>query len=925
MRDELVAIDLEATGLDPATEAVIEVGAVRMKAGVIIDEYSTMVNPERPIPAQITYITGIRQEDVSRAPTIETVLPEISLFVGNAPVIAHNISLDMGFLQEKYHILQASTRIDTFDLASVLLPRAARYNLNSLTQDMGIVLENAHRALDDARATALLYWELWKKLLTLPRALLKEITISAQQLQWDAALVFSAALQEMEEGPAGFLSPGFTLPQSNYPKLMPNPDPQPLDANAVAKIADVDGQLAQTLNNFEERPHQMTMIRAIAESFNNSRHLLVEAGTGIGKSLAYLIPAAMWSAQNQQQVVISTNTINLQDQLIQKDIPLLREVLDIEFTASVMKGRSNYLCPRRLETVRRRRPTSLAELKTLAKILVWLLESPSGDRGEISLRGPVDHNVWNRLSAQDEGCSLHRCETTMRGVCPFYKARREAEGANLLVINHALLISDAHTDNQVLPDYRYAIIDEAHQLEDAVTNGLTFHFDRLALLRRLADLGGLSSGLLGEILANARDHIPAAELIKLEQFVQSISEVNTVMQVHVNNLFVGIQRFVSEVREIRPQDYFTLVRIEAAFREKSSFAQVQAICKTLDEFFEVISKAMLRLTRALGKMAQYNVPELNDFISSAETAARYLQEVRQQLNGCFITPDERYVYWVSVPQTPDETALHAAPVHVGPMMENYIWNNKESIILTSATLRANDSFEYIKERLYADQVNTLEIGSPFNYRDSTLVYIPHDIPEPTDRTGYQRAVERGIIELAAALGGRVLVLFTSYAQLRQTAQAIAPRLALGDITVYDQSDGSSRQALLEGFKSTEKAVLMGTKSFWEGVDIPGESLSALVITRLPFAVPSDPIFAARSDTYNDSFNQYALPEAIIRFRQGFGRLIRSRTDRGVVTIFDRRVISKRYGAFFLEALPDCTMRDGTLNDLPTIAKNWLDR
>ncbi|MCU0496455.1 MAG: DNA polymerase III subunit epsilon, partial [Anaerolineae bacterium] len=239
------------------------------------------------------------------------------------------------------------------------------------------------------------------------------------------------------------------------------------------------------------------------------------------------------------------------------------------------------------------------------------------------------------------------------------------------------------------------------------------------------------------------------------------------------------------------------------------------------------------------------------------------------------------------------------------------------------TLRSADNFSFIHDRLHAEGVETLEVGSPFNYRDSTLLYIPNDIPEPTDKHGYQKAIERGIIELAAALNGRVLVLFTSYSQLRQTAQAIGPRLALGGITVYDQSDGSSRQALVDGFKSTDKAVLLGTRSFWEGVDIPGESLSALVITRLPFTVPTDPIFAARSETYNDQFNQYALPDAILRFRQGFGRLIRTRQDRGIVSVFDSRILHKSYGTQFIEALPECTVKYGSLDGLAQAAADWL--
>jgi DNA polymerase-3 subunit epsilon/ATP-dependent DNA helicase DinG len=258
------------------------------------------------------------------------------------------------------------------------------------------------------------------------------------------------------------------------------------------------------------------------------------------------------------------------------------------------------------------------------------------------------------------------------------------------------------------------------------------------------------------------------------------------------------------------------------------------------------------------------------------------------------------------------------------MMEEFIWHSKDTVVVTSATLRTAGSFRFIRDRLYADDIQEEAVGSPFDYKQSTLVYIPEDIPAPNEN-GYQRHVEKGIIELAAELGGRVLALFTSYHQLRETAANISPRLALGNIEVYDQATGGSRETLLENFKSTEKAVLLGTRSFWEGVDIPGDDLVALVIVRLPFAVPSDPIFSARSSTYKDAFNEFAVPEAILRFRQGFGRLIRTRHDRGIVAVFDSRVINKNYGMKFLESLPDTSIKYGKLSELPRTATNWLNQ
>lgn len=927
MRGELVALDLETTGLDHTQDAIIEVGAVRMVEGKILDEFSTFVDPGVNIPPHITHITGINSRDVAGAPKIDSVLPQIAAFVGNAPVIAHNISLDMGFLQQRHGILRNVRKIDTYELAAILMPRAPRYNLHSLTNEAGIPLAHAHRALDDARATALFYWYLWGRLGAIPRGTLQEIIDMGRDLNWDALHIFETALQSTQGGEereySSLFSPMETMPQS----LKPHEAIRSIDSDKTVAAVEPGGVLNKHLPIYERREQQQAMARAIVDAFNQEQHLMVEAGTGTGKSIAYLLPAVHWATTNNVPVVISTNTINLQDQLIDKDIPLLQSALadeGIHFTASVLKGRGNYLCPRRLTTVRRRRPTSLAELRTLAKILVWLLDSHTGDRGEISLRGPVEFAVWQRLSAEDEGCSLDRCMAAMHGTCPFFKARKSAEGAHILIVNHALLISDAASQNRVLPDYDYLIIDEAHNLEDAITGGLTFRVDHSALLRRIADLGGPNRGLLGEILANVRGSVPDKDTARLELFIQTIDEATSLMRSHVERYFEQLLTFLNDIHNARSGEYVTMVRITPQHRSRAAFGDVQAAWGMLAEYFEVIGDAMRRLTKAMHKLRQYEVPGYEDFIFSTETAAEYLDEIHAQLKAFSLEPDANMIFWLSIGQGAGELpTLNSAPLHIGGMMDQYLWQNKRSVILTSATLRTNETFDFLRSRLDASSAQTLEVGSPFNYRDSTMIYVPNDMPEPNDKNPYQRAVERGIIELAASLDGRVLVLFTSYSHLRQTAQAIAPRLALGGITVYDQSDGSSRQALVEGFKTNEKAVLMGTRSFWEGVDIPGESLSALVITRLPFAVPNDPVFSARSEAYPRPFDDYAVPDAILRFRQGFGRLIRSSTDRGVVAIFDKRVISKGYGANFLEVLPDCIVQQGPLEGLGQAAKKWL--
>lgn len=925
MRGELVAIDLETTGLDHRSDAIIEVGAVRFAEGRVLAEYSTFVSPGIPIPEYITRLTGIRTQDVAGAPKIEAVLPEIEAFVAGAPVVAHNISMDMAFLQGRHRILKNAIRLDTYELAAILMPTAARYNLGSLSSALNVPQGQAHRALDDARMTSYLYWELWNKALYQPRGLLEEIITLSQDLDWEARRFFSAALADCKNNDLIPVSRAFALPPLSSPILQPVDDPQPVDSGAVAAVFNAGGSLEDSLETYEERPQQLLMANTVADAFSEHKHIMVEAGTGTGKSMAYLVPSVLWAKANNRPVVISTYTINLQEQLMTKDIPAVRKALKLPFDAVLLKGRGNYLCPRRLETLRRRRPTSIGELRTLAKILVWLTETETADRGEISLRGPGEFAVWHRLSAEDEHCTQHRCRTAMEGTCPFYKARKAAESAHLIIANHALLVADAASGGRVLPEYTHAVIDEAHHLEEAITSGMTFLINLDTFSNRLSDLGGLQSGLLGELLSSFKPIASDKESLRLEVFVQTVEEATRAMKGYVERFFSALQAFIKDSHNPRGAEYTTFFRITPQHRQRASFDEVGSHWVTLREYLEVLSGKLDQLNTWLAKFEERGVLLQSDFMFSVETAARYFDEVRANLQAMIKQPDAGMIYWLELGQAGNDLpSIHIAPLNVGTLTDEHLWSKKQSVVLTSATLRSGEGVDFLCERLRLENTEVLDVGTPFDYRESTLLYLAHDIPEPNDRVGYQRAVERGIIELAAALDGRVLVLFTSYSQLRQTAQAVAPRLALGGITVYDQSDGSSRQALVDGFTSSEKAVLMGTRSFWEGVDIPGPSLSALVITRLPFTVPTDPIFSARSELYANPFEEYAVPDAVLRFRQGFGRLIRRATDRGVVTIFDSRITNKGYGATFLESLPECTVHYGPLDGLAQAARQWLE-
>jgi len=304
--------------------------------------------------------------------------------------------------------------------------------------------------------------------------------------------------------------------------------------------------------------------------------------------------------------------------------------------------------------------------------------------------------------------------------------------------------------------------------------------------------------------------------------------------------------------------------------------------------------------------------------------SRELFDMYENIDNLVFEPDPNMVYWIESPPQNPAIAIQAAPLHIGNLMEQYIWFEKRSVILTSATLTTAGSFDYIRDRLQADDAEELALGSPFDYQNAALLYLVEDIPEPTDFKGHQLHINKGLIDLCKEIGGRTMVLFTSYSQLQKTANAITGPLAQEGIIVYEQGSGPSPHTLLKSFRKAEQAVLLGTRAFWEGVDIPGKALSVLVIAKLPFQVPSDPIVSARAETYQDSFQEYMLPEAILSFRQGFGRLIRTKQDVGVVAIFDKRLISKSYGPLFLSSLPNCTIQHGFLADLPKTASRWLN-
>lgn len=824
----IVAIDTETTGLNADVDAIIEIGAVKFNGRRVEDTWTTLVNPRKPIPGFVTQLTGISNNMVRNAPFLADVMADLIAFVGDAPVLGHNVTFDLTFLRQA-GALKQNIEIDTYELAAVLMPTASRYNLSALAQQLGVLLPATHRALDDARATHGVFVELIDKAHQLPLDLLAELVRLGEPLDWQANWALQQVLRQRAKQPVqakkasgGTHGPLFEKPDDGSDRQVGSESGQvQLDIDELSAILEQGGRFATYFDEYEYRPQQVEMLRNVALALENSQHLMVEAGTGTGKSLAYLIPAAYWAMQNNTRVVISTNTINLQDQLINKDIPDLCRALDLPLRAAVLKGRSNYLCPRRLAAIRRRKPETVAEMRVLGKVLVWLLESRTGDRTEINLNGPIERSVWSRLSAEDEGCRLEVCLKRTGGRCPFYRAKIAAENAHILVVNHALLLADTATGNKVLPEFDYLIVDEAHHLESATTSAMSFKVRAVDITRLVRELGGLKTGLLGRFVETCEGLLQPAQMAALHQLVQKAADLAFRFDSQMTTYFQSMSAFLEEQREGRSLGtYPQQERVGPSTRTLPIWVDVEIAWELADETLKSLMEILRDLRTPMRELADQENDDAEDMWGSLGNMFTRLLEIEHNIQGLTLMPDTNTIYWVEIHPQYLEIHLNAAPLHIGSLMEKHLWFQKESVILTSATLTTNGEFEYLRHRLNAEDANELVVGSPFDYETASLVYIATDVPEPSDYNGHQRSVETAITTVAKASGGRMLALFTSYSQLQKTSDRISPILAQEDIQVYEQGEGASANMLLETFRETDRAVLLGTRAFWEGVDVP---------------------------------------------------------------------------------------------------------
>ena len=931
--DVWVAIDLETTGLSPKTDEIIEVGAVKFQGPRVLDTFQTFVNPGKRLSKFIEGFTGIAQADVDGAPAFNAVAGKLAAFLGNTPLVGHSLGFDLGFLDRNGLTLRGP-RCDTWDMAYVLFPERREYSLSSLARSMEVVHDRPHRALDDATATRGVFLRLLQDLTELDPYTLGEMRRLSGQSNWtmdyllrrvESAQILRAPTIAGSPTPSGPGIGGLDVQElggrlKTGRSLRPNRLTQPLDADRVASMLDADGPLSKAMDGFEVRQEQVSMARQVARAINGGGRLVVEAGTGVGKSLAYLVPAAMYALANNRRVVVSTNTINLQEQLLTKDIPVLLKALDQadgvpaeDFRYTQLKGRANYMCLRRWAHLRSGDTLSESEARLLAKTLVWLRKTCTGDRSELNLGRRDAAAPWDRMSAQ----GATDCPSA-KGPCFLMAARERAAASHLVIVNHALLLSDLAAGGSVIPDHDVLIIDEAHHLEEQATRHFGFDVSRSAVEEHLQEVAG-ERGVFNEAVTSFRGSSAAATR---RNAVEELAATSLSLVPRARDQVARLFGLLEALLEDHGSGLRQELRVTAGIRSQPAWSDLEIEWENVDLAIADLGSRLDSLRVSLEGLEEAGLIEYEGLMSELASVQETNAEVRRTLVEFVAQPKSDGIYWMQRGARGGEIALHAAPLHVGETLDAMLFSKKDCVVMTSATLSTAGSFSHISERTGFHDPDELLLGSPFDYAHAALLSVPEDMPEPNSRA-YQSAVESAVTDAAVAAGGATMALFTSHAALQATASAIRGGLQSQGLSVLAQGIDGTPQRLVSRFLDDPRSVLLGTASFWEGVDLAGESLKVLLLARLPFNVPTEPVFSARSEMYDNSFGEYAVPQAILRLRQGFGRLIRTKSDRGIAVVLDRRIVSRRYGREFLESLPPVARRDCRLRDLGDVVRDWL--
>ncbi|MBY7143513.1 ATP-dependent DNA helicase DinG [Virgibacillus sp. NKC19-3] len=927
--DKYVVIDLETTGNSPVKgDKIVEVGIVVIEDDKITDHYTTLLHPNKAIPPFISNLTGIFDEDIAEAPTFEEKAEEIAAIFRGGYLIAHNVPFDLGFLNKELENNGekplTNPVLDTVELARILYPRAPSYKLWQLTRYLEIYHEDPHRALSDAYVTAKLFLKLKEKLSSLPYETIDHLLKLEKMLKSDVnqlltkrhkELAFSVNADEI------VTYRGLAFKHAEMEKVT-HLKPKTSFGDYLDAIYEKHGTMQRYMENYEKRDGQRGMSETVFDAFQLHHHALIEAETGTGKSLAYLIPAIYEAVHTKKRIVISTQTTQLQTQLLEEEVPLIRKLIDFPFNVSLLKGKSHYIS---LEKFERELASDQQDnydiVLTKAMILVWLTETDTGDIDEIHLPSS-GYLFYKKISTEAEGYSDFYSKSY------YQKARKKASHADIIITNHALLCTDIFNDYQFLPSYDKVIVDEAHHLEETASRHYGLKLDYINLHYTLNQLGMTDEAKqLGKLLQKYPfDH----EDLPLKEWDEIFSKVTYEVDDLFRTLFqyvVDQQRNNKSVSDIGRTQY----RFEDENEDPKKWNAIKEMATRLTFFIRDLVHILTAIEQHYSKANVFDTNDKDEIKGIMQVLQSFIDRVEQ----LFLVKDSTgQVKWMEIDKNGAKNAvyLYSEPTDISTLMVEDFFDKKESVILTSATLTMKNSFSFIQNNLGlpTERLITKKVHSPFAYEEQVQLMIPNDFPDIRHGSldDFIYATSEAIISLAEITDGRMLVLFTSYDMLRKTHAILTETIDVNKYVIIAQGISSgSRTRLKKNFQSFDQAILLGTSSFWEGIDIPGEDLSCLIIVRLPFQPPDHPVYEAKSEQLKEKkrnpFFELALPNAVIRFKQGFGRLIRSTSDRGIVFVCDGRITKARYGKNFTQSIPDVPITIDSTHKLMQKAEAWF--
>ncbi len=917
------AIDLEMTGLKPGFDEIIEVGIVRCTPGAVLDRWSTLVRPLEMPPLRVQRMTGISPTMLAEAPTWDEVSGRVEELLADATLLGHNVGFDESFLAE-VGIESSSPSVDTLPLAQILDPGAPSHKLSELCLRYGIDLDDAHRALADADAARRVFLHLALRYAQLPldaRDALDELAGTGNMFWAPGRVLHQWAREQPRTATPSADSVGSTSPAARA--LARAPERVELPRGSLAGLTQT---AFASLNDteFEHRSEQLQMARDVAETLQNGGTLVVEAGTGTGKSLAYLVPAALWALKTGSTVIVSTHTINLQQQLEHKDVEFARRLIAAispeaaaSLKATVVKGRDNYLCQQKLDR-ELGRCADWEDPLLLARSAVWRSLTERADRAELRLPAPM-LDQWPKLSANNTACLSDRtCEYALNGTCFLLQVQRHAAASHIVIANHALLVRALTSGAITMPDAPVVIIDESHALEDVATDQLSLVMNESwikepfeqsaegpdALTRRATDVGLIAES---------------------QNLKQTVAQVDPALDA----FFESLAAYVSEYADDKSANEDRVTLTQGA-RNSNAWSELELAWDEIRPALSDAADAVEDLGEALAERARQASGDESQLVESLALDARNLQdELTARISRLERAMNEHSledVTWASRETRKSGAAsVNAAPLSVAAHLQP-LWQERHAAVLTGATLATSASgdsaFGYLRERLGIDDASESQYGSPFDYQRRCRIYVPTDIVD-ADSHEHHDAVADAVRTLTVAANGRALVLFRSYGALNQVTRRVGRDLEDAGLVLIRQGRDGSAAAVVNALHNEPRSVVFGVNALWTGVDIPGDALSLLILTRLPFVPPFDPVLRARGEQYDNEFMDFSLPAAILQFRQGIGRLIRTQADIGAAVILDGRVSSRRYGELFLNALPPAPVKRIPLRSVADELQHFL--